>query len=301
MNWKGGKRMHSFLRAIGFSDLKKELQIDSLIQMVIENPDHTNVYEDSSENNIVEFRKEFAYHCGISVCGEYLDDDEFRMEYFYPYFQGDSISTEEDIEIEKHSDKNSFAGVCDDIRLGITLIFYLQNAQDFMKNSIYKIGNINRAPVILSALSIEGKIIFPVLRDKEYKKNHIERLKHRNYLISAAKDGDEDAIENLTLEDIDAYSAISKRMQEEDVLSIVESSIMPYGIESDQYAVIGEILNIKSIENCLTKEESYILTIDAKDIVFDVCILKSDLLGEPEIGRRFKGNIWMQGYMDFDN
>ena len=27
----------------------------------------------------------------------------------------------------------------------------------------------------------------------------------------------------------------------------------------------------------------------------DVCINEKDLLGEPAIGRRFRGNVWMQG------
>ncbi len=33
----------------------------------------------------------------------------------------------------------------------------------------------------------------------------------RNHLIAAARDGDEDAIGNLTLEDIDTYSLLSKK------------------------------------------------------------------------------------------
>ena len=39
----------------------------------------------------------------------------------------------------------------------------------------------------------------------------------RNYLVAAARDGDENAIENLTLEDIDTYSMLSRRITHEDV------------------------------------------------------------------------------------
>ena len=59
------------------------------------------------------------------------------------------------------------------------------------------------------------------------------------------RDGDEDAIENLTLEDMDTYSMLSRRIAYEDVLSIVDTCFMPYGVESDQYSVIGEILDYK--------------------------------------------------------
>ena len=108
-------------------------------------------------------------------------------------------------------------------------------------------------------------------------------------------------IENLTLEDIYTYSMISRRIANEDVLSIVDTYFMPYGIESDQYSVLGEILNSSLIKNKITEEEIYILTINSNDLIFDLCINKKDLFGEPLPGRRFKGNIWMQGRIEFND
>jgi hypothetical protein len=34
-------------------------------------------------------------------------------------------------------------------------------------------------------------------------------------------------------------------------------------------------------------------------MIFTIAINKADLLGEPAPGRRFKGQIWMQGIADF--
>lgn len=121
----------------------------------------------------------------------------------------------------------------------------------------------------------------------------------RNHLIAAARDGDEDAIENLTLEDIDTYSLLSKRITHEDVLSIVDTYFMPYGIESDQYSVLGEIMDVALLQNRFTEENVYSMEIMCNDILFSVCINQKDLLGEPEVGRRFKGNIWMQGSIKY--
>ena len=45
--------------------------------------------------------------------------------------------TNEIIDIEKHSEKESYAGVCDDPNLGVTLIFYLQNVCDYL---FYKVS-----------------------------------------------------------------------------------------------------------------------------------------------------------------
>ena len=80
---------------------------------------------------------------------------------------------------------------------------------------------------------------------------------------------------------------------------MVDSYFMPYGVECDQYSVLGEIKETRTVENFLTKEKVYIMRISCNDLEFDLCINDEDLLGEPAVGRRFKGNIWMQGYINF--
>ena len=90
-----------------------------------------------------------------------------------------------------------------------------------------------------------------------------------------------------------------RRIIKEDMYSIIETSFMPSGIECDQYSIIGNILSVNLVENELTKEEIYRLRVECNDIVFTVAINKADLLGEPAPGRRFKGQIWMQGLVDF--
>ena len=124
--------------------------------------------------------------------------------------------------------------------------------------------------------------------------------KERYSLLEAARNGDEDAIETLTIEDIDMYSQISRRVLKEDIYSIVDSSFMPSGIECDQYAVIGEILQLEEKVNQITGEVVYDLTLECSDVIFHVGIARRDLLGEPMIGRRFKGQIWMQGVAVFE-
>ena len=92
------------------------------------------------------------------------------------------------------------------------------------------------------------------------------------------------------------YSMISRRARTEDIYTIVESSFIPYGSESDNYTIIGTILESKLVVNEMTGEQVYQLLVNCNDLIYDVCINKLDLLGEPQQGRRFKGNIWMQGY-----
>lgn len=286
--------MHKFLRAIGFSKLNKD-QLEVLFEQILKAPTVRKAATDSEGNEFAEISKEFGEFFGISLRGIYREDDTFEIEYYYPYLCGKSISTREPAEVEKHAEKESYAGICDEVRIGVTLIFYLQNVVDYLAVRKNK-GYMNLADgVILGALSTEGKILLPVNKAGNKVHSQKERGTERTNLIAAAREGDEDAIENLTLEDIDTYSLLSRRIMHEDVLSIVDSYFMPHGIECDQYAILGKITDFSLLQNYVTEENVYCLEILCNDMNFSVCINEKDLLGEPEIGRRFKGNIWMQG------
>ena len=246
-----------------------------------------------------EFSKNYGCDCGITVCGQYDENNVFYPDYYFPFFRGTGITTQESVVIERHADKESFAGACDDLRIGVTLIFYLQNAAEYLQQR--EKGNIlpGGQPLTLSGLAREGKILFPVEKDKEAVKAERELTKNRNHLIAAARNGDEEAMESLTMEDMDTYSMISQRIVTDDIFSIVDSYFMPYGIECDQYNVLGEILDIMKFKNILTGEEICQMTIESNDMQFDVCINSKDLLGEPAVGRRFKGTIWLQGQLHY--
>lgn len=283
--------MHKFLRAVGFSNIKKK-DLEIIIQEIIDRPGTMKITKDSEGNEFAELSRSFDTNMGISVCGTFQEDDSFEMDYYYPYMYGTSMTTHEQIEVEKHADKESYAGVCDELNLGVTLIFYLQNVADYLAEKNNRLSSYHYGAT-LAGLSVEGKIICPVMEKSKREKAQIKE--EHNQLMAQARDGNEDAIESLTLEDMDTYAILSQRIVKEDILSIVKSTFMPYGIESDQYSVLGEIIDFTMMENRITKEEVYSLKLECNDIRFDVCINKKDLLGEPEIGRRFKGNVWMQG------
>ena len=61
----------------------------------------------------------------------------------------------------------------------------------------------------------------------------------------------------------------------------------------------GEIMEIKTEENIYTGETMYIMLLDCNDLFITTVINKKHLMGEPEIGRRFKGQIWLQGNVKF--
>lgn len=291
--------MHNYLRAVGFSEINTRKKLSEILDKVLNCYDEKILSQTEDGRLFVQISKNFGCDMGISICGEYDENNQFYMEYYFPYFRGTGITTQEKIIIDRHTATDSYVGACDDIRIGVTIIFYLQNIGSY-KKELHKGSFSNQMqPLTISGLAKEGKILFPVQKDKEQVRIEQEASRVRNQMLLDARQGDEEAIENLTMDDIDTYSMICQRIQTEDVFSIVDSYFMPYGMECDHYSVMGEIMDCNSFRNTYTGEEVFQMTIECKDVQFDVCINAKDLLGEPGIGRRFKGVVWLQGELQF--
>lgn len=287
--------MHDYLAAVGFYG--KE-QYKEIIAEAIESPDEEARTRNEDGTSIIQCNKKYGEHFGISVVGEINQRGYIDVEYCYPYVTGENPMYQE-IQVEKYSDKNAYAGVFESIHIGIPVIFCVQNFVHYLNMRKYKdlFPMVNN--VVLSALSVEAMIILSVQKDPRQAAKEI-RINHKyDRLVQEARKGDMEAIENLTLEDMDLYSQISKRTKKEDVLTIVDSYWMPYGIETDKYSILGTIVQVKEEINKKTFEQIYYLSIICNSMSVQVCINKTHLFGEPKVGRRFKGIIWLQGNLDY--
>lgn len=291
--------MHKFLRAVGFSQYTEKKQVQKLIRDIIIHADERSYTTVGKKTLVAEFDRNFAEDIGIAVCGEFDEDDTYSFDYYLPYLRSDLVSTAEDISIERHAANESYAGICDDPKVGVSLIFYLQNMISYLK--LQGEGKIpaKGTSLNLSALSCQGTIMMPIQKTEWQKKKIAKDAVQRNRLIQAARGGDEEAMESLTLEDMDTYTSISRKIQKADIFSLVDTYFMPYGVECDQYSVLGEITDMKLVTNGLTGEKVHILTLCCNDLNLKVAINSIDLLGEPAVGRRFKGSVWLQGQVNF--
>ena len=291
--------MHKFLRAVGFSQYTEKKQVQKLIRDIIIHADERSYTTVGKKTLVAEFDRNFAEDIGIAVCGEFDEDDTYSFDYYLPYLRSDLVSTAEDISIERYAAKESYAGICDDPKVGVSLIFYLQNMISYLK--LQGEGKIpaKGTSLNLSALSCRGTIMMPIQKTEWQKKKIAKDAVQRNRLIQAARGGDEEAMESLTLEDMDTYTSISRKIQKADIFSLVDTYFMPYGVECDQYSVLGEITDMKLVTNGLTGEKVHILTLCCNDLNLKVAINSIDLLGEPAVGRRFKGSVWLQGQVNF--
>ena len=290
--------MHKFLRAIGFSTYQKKKDITNLVNTFIDRKDYIEKVEVEEDINFCEIRGEVSPGMGISICGEMDEEGNFQTEYYYPYLINKEKSSDSECTIQRHTEKETYSGLLDEYKVGISLIFYVENISEYKKLKS-KNKSITVDHVCLTGLSIKGKILLPIKKTKKQIESARVASKNRCSLLEAAKNGDEDAMETLTIQDIDLYSQISRRIIKEDIYSIIDSCFMPCGVECDQYAIIGEIIEVETLKNNITEEEVYNLKLESSDLIFHVVINKKDLLGEPIVGRRFKGQIWMQGTVMF--
>lgn len=77
--------------------------------------------------------------------------------------------------------------MCDDYRLGVSLIFYLQNVVEYLEKKGQNMPFNTPFPITLAALSLEGRILLPIEKDEIQVKNISAETKHRNNLIAEAK------------------------------------------------------------------------------------------------------------------
>ena len=286
--------MHNYYKAIGFGKEYSKTVIRNIIKKAVD--DYKKNELENSLGRLIEIFVLFDKSIGLVIHGEFINEDEFEVEYAFPFLKPNHFFNYDDIVIERNVSSYSFSAGCDMRESGVTIIFYLQNALDYVNK---KLPEKVSTKVGMAGLSLSGKIILPTKEYAEYKEAYNKIKKDKSEMIKDARQGDEDAIESLTFDEMNTYTKISTRLENEDVYSIVDTSLMPYGMECDRYEVIGKIKKIEICINRITSEKVYNLTLECNDVIINVGINDSDLVGEPKIGRRFKGNIWLQGNIVF--
>ena len=292
--------MHAYLCSAGFSDIHSVRDVNRLIADTVNHYDEKQLFESNDGRMMAEITRYFGDGFGLRVCGEYDEKNVFYAEYIFPFLIGERLSSVEEIMIERQVANDSYLLAVDDLRIGATLICYLQNMADYRIRAARGELPQGRMRVYLSAFSREGTVLLPMQRVQEQTADAENAAAERDSLMRAAMDGDEEAIEKVTIEDFDTYSMLMERVGKEDVLTIVDTYFMPDGSECDCYSVLGNIIHCEPMENSVTHEPLWKLVIECNKIPLTHMIHEEDLLGETAEGRRFKGRIWLQGTVEFD-
>lgn len=290
--------MHTYLRAIGFRDCKSRQQLEDIYRCTLNTPNRKIMTTISVDTSLLQFEKDFGKDFGLSLIGEYDINGALSIEHYFPYMKGQRIMQFENIMIQKQTDKESYAGVCEDYHLGMTIIFYIINIADYAKSKWLNYSNRQITNVRFSGLCINGVILLGMHHTKQEIAIDAKGRERRNHLLESAREGDMDAMEQLTYDEMNTYTSISSRIIREDVLSIIDTSFMPCGVECDHYMIIGNIYAVEKLQNTYSREIVYNVLVEANGLVINVCINEADLQGEPRVGRRFRGEIWLQGVVN---
>ncbi len=287
--------LHRYLRTIGFSQYRNREEVRMLLDhLQARYEEQAVIITRKSGDRLWEIRAELGPGVGI-VLGGYVDPQGLlRRERYMPYIEESEITSDVMCSIQSRVSGEEYSGLLDDIRVGIPIIFCLSNGGEYMYRRQRELNTIPRG-VCLTAFSRNGKILLPMQKNARQREMSRVADKTREQLIEAARRGDESAMESLNNEDMAVFSSINKRMMKEDIYSIVDSCFMPQGIECEIYEAIGEILEISTRFNLLSGEQVWDFLVLVNDLPLHVVINQADLQGEPQVGRRFKGTIWMQG------
>lgn len=292
--------MNKYMRAVGFSKYKTREQLNKLFEAARREPDIYHAFVDGESDTLFELTKMAGDGIGLTWSG-IMEGKDTQCEYCYPVVAGEEYMTKDSVSVEEKVMGNSYTGAFEDLRAGVFIIFFLQNGIDYLERLRNSQGSkMDRMEVSLSGLAVDGTILLPLASTEQGFKKRAREQRQRIKLLAAAKQGDEKAMESLAYQDMNTYTKVSKRIQTEDVFSIVESSFMPYGIECDQYSIIADIIKMEKVVNIFTEEEIWKLKLNYNGIIIDTCINSLDLVGEPAPGRRFKGNLWLQGALKCD-
>ena len=290
--------MHKFLRTIGFSKLDTDMQLEPLLERAVNEKYRTLIINGDDGSVIEQYQLPVAPSMGIAVVGERSKDGIFHRKYYFPYMRSYDGTLTEAGSVERHLEKETYAGVLEDFRSGITLIFYITNSVQ-LRELVRMQMHVKARQAFLTGLASEGKILLPIEKKDEDPETMKRKKNERRRLFEAARQGDQEAIDTLTETDINLFNEAHQRMITEDLYTIVETCFMPTGVECDVYSIIGEIVSLRVKENVYTHENVVDMKISCNDCIFHVAINESDLVGVPAVGRRFKGKIWMQGNFEF--
>ncbi|MCR5585565.1 MAG: DUF3881 family protein [Lachnospiraceae bacterium] len=295
--------MNCMLQSVGYSkvegiEAERRLKDELIYGFSMK---RTKTAKVSETRTAVEIMCEIAPNTGVVYRGEYDKLGIFLSDCFFPTHISQRLSLNEPITISKRMDSNAFTAMAYDYTHKIPVVFYLQNEVDMYLNFDPE-GKEENCEVYLSAMADEGKIILPI----DGTRVEVGKTTDDNYTDEDKPEENdnidtiEKQIRKLAEKELNDYINMTSRSNDEDLYSIIETTFMPCGTEVDTYTIIGKIISVESQENFNTKEEMYILGVECTDMIMEVCINKMKLLGEPEVGRRFKGNVWLQGYVKWN-
>lgn len=288
-------KMESPITAIGFSKIDSEYKIEDIVGEILDTPTKQVASRMANNDILAEYAKMFAEDTYVMVrivvkAGQ--KDTKIQVEQCEPYVESHHVVAVEDLMVECIDDEYTYYAVCEEKETGMQFIFWLQNVIEYIE-TLDTEQVFNEVKVV--GIAMEGTIILPIEKNEEEEVVEKEERDKLKVMIQRAREGDEDAKEQLEQEERELDEQLKERMMEEDFLSIMSGYFVPTTLVDATYAILGEITHISTRKNNKTNEEIYLFVLNVNDMPLEIVINKNMLIGIPSIGMRFMGTCWLQG------
>ena len=109
--------MHRFLRAAGFSMYQKKKDIRALLRCLAREAGTSSCLQLDRETELYEIKTEVAPGIGVAMYGELNEQDEMEIEYYYPYILNEEVTSRAECSIQRHTEKETYAGLLDEYKV----------------------------------------------------------------------------------------------------------------------------------------------------------------------------------------
>lgn len=284
------------MRSIGFSSIEDSDDLEDLQYLAMSCDIQQGIK--TKNKQYAQYYKNVGDGIGLRLSGTIDDYGKFTPDYIFPCANSDIEECIKYYNVYLRNDTPMV--VYSDAVSDNEMAFVLQNTIKYngCEKHFCDIGaNPSKNKIVqVAGLSIWGTVIFPTAKTKEAT-YQTEDIYYSN-LVLRSKEGEHKA---ATTYNQKSQNIIRARLEQEDLLSVVDSYFLPKDYEKDfSYDILGQIQKSLLITNNETNEEVYKLTINAAGVRLQIFINKYDLIGLPLEGMRFMGNCILQGNVLFE-
>lgn len=280
-------------RAMGFSNIKTLVQMNHYIKIILAEFDRQYVLGRSDCETYVEYCKKFGNNFGLAAQGLINEDDKIVITSCMPHcFSQSHIHCRALQVVQRGKSGQKYVATGEEEKTGNSFVFQLQNQREYTEHDKMLPAGLR---VNIYGLCSSGTVILPIAKDAEALACHEEEERLHNGLVQQAQAGDKNAEKLLLEHDERVRERIRERLEEEDVLSVVEGFLLPVTNKETVYSILGDILTVEKQQNTATKEMVYSLTLHTVGTNLTVFINEEDVMGLPMEGMRFMGICQLQG------
>ena len=281
------------MTSVGLGQIANKEQLDLILNNASQDPDKKYVLGLFDDDVYVEYFKFYQNTLGLNLRGTLDINEEFTVSNYFPMALSDVSIEVSNLQVITGKNNDDVYAVCEEEETGNEFFFSLQNYLEYMSCDEANL----KYSMQLVGLADTGTIVLPIVKeDEEILEEEEQAYKE---LVTRSRYGDKEADELILQNLIETSQMIQDRLQYEDFLSIVRTYFVPQNEERAEYFILGDIIRCEKIQNKLTEEYVWRLTLEVTGTYMQVFIGEKTVVGLPMVGMRYIGTCWLQGNVEF--